>query len=115
MVSPVLSQNVAELSKSDLLERANQFIFSTGLNDGASNLCKANMKYGLSQFHLIQEKYDDDMIISMTRSWEDTHKKYWYEGSPKSVVLISYSLSYIKPANYIQVEGVLENEKETTI
>lgn len=65
--------------------------------------------------HLIQEKYDDDMIISMTRSWEDTHKKYWYEGSPKSVVLISYSLSYIKPANYIQVEGVLENEKETTI
>ena len=48
---------IGELSKKDLLLRANEFIFSTGLNDGASRLCKANMKYGLAQFHLIQEKY----------------------------------------------------------
>ncbi|GAH76403.1 unnamed protein product, partial [marine sediment metagenome] len=43
---------IDELSKKDLLLRANEFIFSTGLNDGASRLCKANMKYGLAQFHL---------------------------------------------------------------
>ena len=52
-----LSNKIGELSKEDLLQRAKKFIFSSGLNDGASKLCKANMKYGLAQFHLIQEKY----------------------------------------------------------
>jgi len=52
-----LSNKIGELSKEDLLQRAKEFIFSSGLNDGASKLCKANMKYGLAQFHLIQEKY----------------------------------------------------------
>ena len=52
-----LSNKIGELSKEDLLQRAKEYIFSTGLNDGASKLCKANMKYGLAQFHLIQEKY----------------------------------------------------------
>ena len=58
MGASLLSQNVNQLSKSDLLDRADQFIFSTGLNDGTSKLCKANMKYGLAQFHLIQENMD---------------------------------------------------------
>ena len=83
MVSPVLSQNVAELSKSDLLERANQFIFSTGLNDGASNLCKANMKYGLSQFHLIQEKYGFEPRAAFISSPDETisrNKYRWNSG-----------------------------------
>ena len=57
MGSISLSNKTSELSKIELLQRANNFIFSTGLNDGASKLCKANMKYGLAQFHLIQEKY----------------------------------------------------------
>jgi len=57
MGSISLSNKIGELSKKDLLQRANEFIFSSGLNDGASKLCKANMKYGLAQFHLIQEKY----------------------------------------------------------
>ena len=48
---------ISELSKLELIRRANDYIFSTGLNDGASKLCKANMKYGLAKFHLIQEKY----------------------------------------------------------
>jgi len=48
---------ISELSKLELIRRAKDYIFSTGLNDGASKLCKANMKYGLAQFHLIQEKY----------------------------------------------------------
>ncbi|MHA1150180.1 MAG: hypothetical protein ACTSR8_18265 [Promethearchaeota archaeon] len=45
------------MTKDELLDRAENFIFSTGLNDGASKLCRANMKYGISQFQLIQEKY----------------------------------------------------------
>lgn len=57
MSSYSITTKVAELSKLDLLKRASEFIFSTGLNDGASKLCKANMKYALSQFQIIQEKY----------------------------------------------------------
>ena len=57
MGSISLSNKVGETSKEALLQRANEFIFSSGLNDGASKLCKANMKYGLAQFHLIQEKF----------------------------------------------------------
>ena len=57
MGSISLSNKVGEMSKEALLQRANEFIFSSGLNDGASKLCKANMKYGLAQFHLIQEKF----------------------------------------------------------
>ncbi len=52
-----ISSTLSSLSKQELLNRAEKFVFSTGLNDGASKLCKANMKYGLAQFHLIQEKY----------------------------------------------------------
>ena len=52
-----IASSLSSLSKKELLERAEHFVFSTGLNDGASKLCKANMKYGLAQFHLIQEKY----------------------------------------------------------
>ena len=50
-------RNMCKLSKQELLKRAEEFIFSTGLNDGASILCKKNMVYGLAQLHLIQEKY----------------------------------------------------------
>ncbi len=57
MGSMSISNKISKLSKLDLLKRAKEYIFSTGLNDGASKLCKANMKYGLAQFHLIQEKY----------------------------------------------------------
>ncbi len=83
MVSSVLSQNVRKLSKSDLLERASQFIFSTGLNDGTSNLCKANMKYGLSQFHLIQEKYGFEPRAAFISSPDETitrNKYRWSSG-----------------------------------
>ena len=52
-----LTHSVSNLSKSELLQRAENFTFSTGLNDGASKLCRANIKYGLAQFQLIQEKY----------------------------------------------------------
>jgi hypothetical protein len=47
-------ENFSKLGRKELLERAENFIFSTGLNDGASQLCRKNMKYGLAQFHYIQ-------------------------------------------------------------
>ncbi len=67
-----LSTKIGELSKEDLLKRANEFIFSSGLNDGASKLCKANMKYGLAQFHLIQEKYGFEPKATFISSPDET-------------------------------------------
>jgi hypothetical protein len=63
---------LSELTKSELLERANQHYFSTGLNDGASKLCKANMKYGLASFHLIQEKYGFEPKATFISSPDET-------------------------------------------
>jgi len=42
-------------SKEELLTRAGEYIFSTGLLDGAAHLCKANMKYGLAKIHYVQK------------------------------------------------------------
>lgn len=50
-------ERVLKLSREEILERAGKHIFSTGLNDGASRLCRWNMKYGLAKFHVVQEKY----------------------------------------------------------
>ncbi len=83
MGSSILNQNISGLSKSDLLDRASQFIFSNGLNDGASKLCKANMKYGLSQFHLIQVKYGFEPKASFISSPDETisrNKFRWNSG-----------------------------------
>ncbi|MBW2980258.1 hypothetical protein KY360_02480 [Candidatus Woesearchaeota archaeon] len=35
---------------------AKEHIFSTGIGDGASHLCKENMKYGIAKMHYVQEK-----------------------------------------------------------
>lgn len=67
-----LSNKISELSKLELLQRANDFIFSTGLNDGASKLCRANMKYGLAQFHLIQENYGFEPKATFISSPDET-------------------------------------------
>ncbi|MFX0139733.1 MAG: hypothetical protein ACFFDN_39200 [Candidatus Hodarchaeota archaeon] len=83
MGSSILSQNISELSKSDLLDRASQFIFSTGLNDGTSKLCKANMKYGLAMFHIIQEKYGFEPKATFLSSPDETisrNKFRWNSG-----------------------------------
>ncbi|MFX1454588.1 MAG: hypothetical protein ACFFDB_04375 [Promethearchaeota archaeon] len=76
-------QKVSELTKSELLDRASQFIFSTGINDGASRLCKANMKYGLAQFHLIQEAYGFEPKATFISSPDETisrNKYRWNSG-----------------------------------
>lgn len=44
-------------NKNDLLARAESHIFSTGLNDGGTQLCRANMKYGLAKIHWVQEQF----------------------------------------------------------
>ncbi len=83
MDSSILSQDITELSKSALLDRASQFIFSTGLNDGTSKLCKANMKYGLAQFHIIQQKYGFEPIATFISSPDETisrNKVRWNSG-----------------------------------
>ncbi|UCC19080.1 MAG: hypothetical protein JSV62_13390 [Promethearchaeota archaeon] len=83
MGSSILSQNISDLSRAELLDRASQFIFSTGLNDGTSRLCKANMKYGLAQFHLIQEKYGFDPRAVFISSPDETisrNKFRWNSG-----------------------------------
>jgi len=72
MGSSILYQNISELSKTDLLQRAQEFIFSTGLNDGASQLCKANMKYGIAQFQIIQEKYGFEPKATFISSPDET-------------------------------------------
>jgi hypothetical protein len=66
------SNKVLDLSKKELLERTSKFIFSTGLNDGASRLCKANMKYGLAQLQVIQEKYGIEPKASFISSPDET-------------------------------------------
>ena len=42
--------------RKQLLERASKHYFTLGLGDGASYLCRENMKYGLAKIHIIQEK-----------------------------------------------------------
>jgi hypothetical protein len=63
---------VSHLSKAELLNRAKSFIFSTGLNDGASKLCRANMQYGLAQFHLIQERLGAEPQAAFISSPDET-------------------------------------------
>ncbi len=78
MVSTHLSQTLLNLSKSDLLLRAEKYIFSTGINDGAAKLCRANMKYGMTQFHLIQEKYGFEPKAAYISSPDETISRNSY-------------------------------------
>jgi len=72
MPSTAIIQNLSDLQREKLLKRAESFIFSTGINDGAAKLCKANMKYGLTMFHLIQEKYGFEPKATFISSPDET-------------------------------------------
>jgi hypothetical protein len=77
-------------------------MFSTGLFDGASRLCMANMKYGLAKIHYTQQKYgmepdatfvttpDETISRNITR-WEQGisygGRLSWGTGREKFVVL----------------------------
>ena len=67
-----IKQDLSKLAKNDLLERATQFIFSTGLNDSASKLCRANMKYGLAKFQLIQQSHGLEPKATFISSPDET-------------------------------------------
>ena len=67
-----ISHSVSNLTKSELLKRAENYIFSNGLNDGASKLCRANMKYGIAQFQLIQERYGFEPKAAFISSPDET-------------------------------------------
>ena len=78
-----LLSNLSKLNKQELLKRAERYIFSTGLNDSASRLCKQNMKFGLAQFHLIQEKYGFEPKATFISSPDETvsrNKFRWNSG-----------------------------------
>ncbi|TXT61172.1 MAG: hypothetical protein BAJALOKI1v1_1170005 [Promethearchaeota archaeon] len=81
METPVLKKKISELSKKKLLERAEQYIFSTGLNDAASKLCRLNMRYGLAQMHIIQEKYGFEPNAYFISSPDETISRNSYRWS----------------------------------
>lgn len=92
------------VSKDDLLTRAEQYMFSTGLRDGATDLCKANMKYGLAKIHWVQERLGfkpdatfistPDMTISRNATrWKSGFgyggKVSWGDGDAELIILNS--------------------------
>ena len=92
------------VSKDDLLTRAEQYMFSTGLRDGATDLCKANMKYGLAKIHWVQERLGfkpdatfistPDMTISRNATrWKSGFgyggKVSWGSGDAELIILNS--------------------------
>ncbi len=90
------------LQKTDLLTRASRHYFSTGLGDGASYLCRENMKYGLAKIHLAQESNGlkpnatfvstpDETITRNEARWKAGFgyggKLVWGSGNDKMIVL----------------------------
>jgi hypothetical protein len=88
--------------RNKFLEKAKMHIFSTGVNDGAANLCRENTKYGLAKIHFVQEKYGfdpnatfisspDETITRNVSRWEQGisygGKISWGSGNDKLVIL----------------------------
>ncbi len=88
--------------KDELLTRAEAHIFSTGLRDGATHLCRVNMKYGLAKIHWVQERLGlksdatfistPDMTISRNAArWKSGFgyggKVTWGDGDLELVIL----------------------------
>lgn len=60
------------LEDKELLTRAKQHIFSTGIGDAASRLCRENTVYGLAKIHLVQEKYGLDPSATFISTPDET-------------------------------------------
>ena len=60
------------MRKKKLVERAEKHIFSTGIDDGASRLCKANMRYGLAKMHYAQKEYGYEPNATFVTSPDET-------------------------------------------
>ncbi len=59
-------------TKKGVVARAEKFIFSTGLNDGASRLCIANMRYGLAKIHFVQKQLGMEPDATFITSPDET-------------------------------------------
>ncbi len=60
------------LEDKELLTRARQYIFSTGIGDAASRLCRENTVYGLAKIHLVQEKFGLDPSATFISTPDET-------------------------------------------
>ncbi|MHA1680015.1 MAG: hypothetical protein ACTSUE_03340 [Promethearchaeota archaeon] len=102
--SPVvlLSMQIEKSEVQQALKRAKEHYFSTGLDDGTSSLCKANMVYGLAKIHYTQEHLGldpsaffistpDETISRNTARWNSGYgyggKLNWGSGKEKFIVL----------------------------
>lgn len=85
-----------------ILERAEKYVFSTGLNDASAHLSRINIKYGLAKIHCVQEKLGleqnamfisspDETISRNAGRWEQGisygGKISWGNGKEKLVIL----------------------------
>jgi hypothetical protein len=71
------------ITRDAMLNRADQHIFSTGLNDGTSHLCLSNMKYGLAKMHYVQQKYGlepDATFITTPDETVSRNASRWEQG-----------------------------------
>lgn len=112
---------LVSLEKTELLKRAKRHYFSTGIGDGASYLCRANMKYGLAKIHLAQEEFGlvphatcistpDETVTRNTARWKAGFgyggKLTWGSGKDKFIILDS------KPNACGMLVGALEQLPE---
>jgi len=89
-------------NKRESLRRAKKYYFSMGLGDGASYLCRENMKYGLAKIHIVQEKFGldpnatfvstpDETVTRNSTRWKAGFgyggKLVWGSGSDKLIIL----------------------------
>ncbi|MFC1691636.1 hypothetical protein ACFL0W_05665 [Nanoarchaeota archaeon] len=75
--------NLSKKDPKDLLVRASKHIFSTGIDDSATELCKANMQFGLAKMHLAQEHFGlapDATFISSPDETVTRNKVRWNQG-----------------------------------
>ena len=98
----MIGRGLEKLSKLELIERAKQHIFSLGLNDVASYLCRLNMKFGLAKIHYTQYKLGmepnatfisapDETVTRNKVRWENGigygGKLSWGSGEDKVMIL----------------------------
>ncbi|MBU0535750.1 MAG: hypothetical protein KKE20_02205 [Nanoarchaeota archaeon] len=73
----------SKLEPKKMLERASQHIFSTGVEDSATELCKANMQFGLAKMQIAQEHYGlepDATFISTPDETVTRNRERWNQG-----------------------------------
>jgi len=76
-------RGLEKLSKSELIERAKRHIFSLGLNDVASYLCRLNMKFGLAKIHYTQNQLGMEPNATFISAPDETvtrNKVRWKSG-----------------------------------